>query len=59
MDSSDEEDRRLVAFTARLNDWQLAIVAAAYEFVVTTLERVSLRSASGTEGPGGLGEVAP
>ena len=59
MDSFDEVDRELVAFTSRLSDWQLAIVVSAYEVVVTTLERTSLFSASGTDGIGALDEVAP
>jgi hypothetical protein len=41
MDSFDDVDRELVALAARLNDRQLQIVAAAYELVVATLERVS------------------
>ena len=41
MDSFDDVDREPVALAARLNDRQLQIVAAAYELVVATLERVS------------------
>ena len=59
MDSFVEVDRDLVALTSRLSDWQLAIVASAYEVVVTTLERIRLRSASGIYGIGALDGVAP
>ena len=41
MGTFDDEVDRELAFTARLSDWQLAVVASAYELVVTALERVS------------------